>query len=327
MDSEDRQSESNDEARNERDDDPDDRSEVVQDEITPDIGDSPQPGASSFSPTEFCVCPGETTLLFDINEAICPLCGKLIDKTVKEATTSAADESGASANGHVDALISTLVQGLVIVPPEASLQDEIFASTQENWSVDTDLPCEEGQGGIKIPVESISHPSVQVPCPPLLLKFYVLKQDHIDVNEMLFSLHFIEYSEQGRVTSSVRQLEQHLGMRFQVVPLGKEHSTQAESKHLHTINVDQQITVTFQLLGQCERKFLLRGDTFEVPLICIKSLCQNRIPGSVAQVCVMPICEPGEVCQDHIKMTINTGHTIHIMLIPIWSSRPADQGE
>lgn len=50
----------------------------------------------------------------------------------------------------------------------------------------------------------------------------------------------------------------------------------------------------------------------------IKSLCQNRIPGSVAQVCVMPICEPGEVCQDHIKMTINTGHTIHIMLIPIW---------
>lgn len=145
---------SNDEARNERDDDPDDRSEVVQDEITPDIGDSPQPGASSFSPTEFCVCPGETTLLFDINEAICPLCGKLIDKTVKEATTSAADESGASANGHVDALISTLVQGLVIVPPEASLQDEIFASTQENWSVDTDLPCEEGQGGIKIPVES-----------------------------------------------------------------------------------------------------------------------------------------------------------------------------
>lgn len=56
----------------------------------------------------------------------------------------------------------------------------------------------------------------------------------------------------------------------------------------------------------------------QVPLMRIKSLCQNRIPGSVAQVCVMPICEPGEVCQDHIKMTINTGHTIHILLIPIW---------
>ena len=53
-------------------------------------------------------------------------------------------------------------------------------------------------------------------------------------------------------------------MRFQVVPLGKEHSTQAESKHLHTINVDQQITVMFQLLKQCETKFILRGDTFEV---------------------------------------------------------------
>ena len=53
-------------------------------------------------------------------------------------------------------------------------------------------------------------------------------------------------------------------MRFQVVPLGEEHSIQAESKHLHTINVDQQITVMFQLLKQFERKFILRGDTFEV---------------------------------------------------------------
>lgn len=327
MDSEYRRSESSDEARSERDDVLDDRNDVVQDEITPNISEPPQPGASGFSPTEFCVCPGETTLLLDVNEAICPLCGKLIDKTVKEATTSATNEPGATANGRVDGLISSLVQGLVIVPSEASLDDEIFSSTQENGSVDTDLPCEEGQGGIKIPVESISHPSVQVPCPPLLLKFFVLKQDHIDVNEMLFSLHFIEYSEQGRVTPSVSQLEQHLGMRFQVVPLGEEHSTQAESKHLHTINVDQQITVMFQLLKQCETKFILRGDTFEVPLMRIKSLCQNRIPGSVAQVCVMPICEPGEVCQDHIKMTINTGHTIQILLIPIWSSRPADQGE
>ena len=89
-----------------------------------------------------------------MNEAICPLCGKLIDKTVKEATTSATNEQGATANGHVDGLISSLVQGLVIVPSEASLDDEIFSSTQENGSVDTDLPCEEGQGGIKIPVES-----------------------------------------------------------------------------------------------------------------------------------------------------------------------------
>lgn len=56
----------------------------------------------------------------------------------------------------------------------------------------------------------------------------------------------------------------------------------------------------------------------QVPLMRIKSLCQNRIPGSIAQVHVEPLCEPGEVCQDHLRMTLDTGQTIYSMLIPIW---------
>ncbi|PFX20794.1 uncharacterized protein LOC111336433 isoform X2 [Stylophora pistillata] len=331
MGSEDRKSKRNDEVWNERDDDFEDSDDVVQDEWTTDLTDSTQPGASGFSPTESCACPGGKTLLLDVNAALCPLCGKPFDKTLEDATlnaTTAADQSGATANGEVDAVTSLLVDGLVIVPSEASLEDEIFASTPENESINTDPPREERQAGIKIPVESDSRSSVPLPCPPLLLTYFVLKRDYRNVNEMSFSLHFVENSDQGRVLESVRHLEQQLGIPLHVVSLGEQHSTQVEHKHLHTLYVNDQIMVKFQLLRQCETRFTLQDQPpFQVPLIHIKSLCQDRIPTSVAQVHVTPNCQPGEVCQDHIKMTIDTGQTTHIMLIPIWSSLPANPGE
>lgn len=56
----------------------------------------------------------------------------------------------------------------------------------------------------------------------------------------------------------MRHLEQQLGIPLQVVSLGEQHSTQVEHKHLHTLNVTEQITVTFKLLKQCETRFRLQ---------------------------------------------------------------------
>ena len=147
-------------ARNESNDDFNVGEDVVHDESrTTDLADSAQPSTSGFSPSESCVCPGRKTPSLNMNSASCPLCGKPVDKTLEEATlntTLAADESGATENGEVDAITSLLVDGLVIVPSEASLENEISTSMPENdnLNIDTDLPCGERQAGIKTPVES-----------------------------------------------------------------------------------------------------------------------------------------------------------------------------
>ena len=56
----------------------------------------------------------------------------------------------------------------------------------------------------------------------------------------------------------------------------------------------------------------------QVPLVHIMSLSQNRIPSPLVQVHVESLCEPGELCQDHLRMTLAYGRTTQRMLIPIW---------
>lgn len=50
----------------------------------------------------------------------------------------------------------------------------------------------------------------------------------------------------------------------------------------------------------------------------INSLCQHRLPGATVQVRVVSLCEPGELCEDHIRMKMHYGQTTRRMLIPIW---------
>lgn len=56
----------------------------------------------------------------------------------------------------------------------------------------------------------------------------------------------------------------------------------------------------------------------QAPLHRILSLSQNRIPGAIAKVFVECLAGPGHICQAHLRMVLEYGDTIRIMLIPIW---------
>lgn len=131
---------------------------------------------------------------------------------------------------------------------------------------------------------------------------------------------------QGRVASIVSQLQRDQFSSIQVVPFGNEYSPQQENRHFHLLNLENEIIIKFELRREAQGRFRLQEEQrpFQVPLVHIMSLSQNRIPSPLVQVHVESLCEPGELCQDHLRMTLAYGRTTQRMLIPIWSARPPE---
>lgn len=166
----------------------------------------------------------------------------------------------------------------------------------------------------------------------------------------------------------IQQLQRNRDSSFQAVSCGEEYSSQREHKHFHSLNIENDLQIRFELpregnfrlrleqeitqvcrfntkttrwfIKQLEWEFWtkicfqLHGMAFfssvddvfffthfkQVPLARIMSLNHNRILSSIARVHVEPLGEPGELLEEHLRMTLEHGTTSQRLLIPIWVS-------
>lgn len=261
---------------------------------------------------ETCNCTKGTGVAH-VNGVTCPICDKVINLVVEESgqtTFTCGTESDLS---HI------LATGM----PMGSLTPELSSGDQSAKSCEPEYQRTVravGEDACKIPIEGDSEMSVQMPCTPCDVTLFILQQNYPQTNEQQISIYFAENMGQTRIPLWIKQMEQNQGIKL--VSSGDEHSSQQENKHFHHLCLEGGITVKFELVKQIHRKFRIRNHQaiHEVPLHRIKSLCQHRIPGATLQVRIESLCEPGEVCQDHLRMTMENGQTIHKFLIPIWSS-------
>ena len=65
----------------------------------------------------------------------------------------------------------------------------------------------------------------------------------------------------------VKQLEQHLHTRLQLVPCGDEYSYQEQNKHFHPLTLDNEIKIKFELRKKVQRKFRLQEEQ-EIFQVC-----------------------------------------------------------
>ena len=82
----------------------------------------------------------------------------------------------------------------------------------------------------------------------------MLTSNHVYHSTIYFSGLF-----QGRISSWITQMEQQQGIKLYTIPFGDEFSNQQYNKHLHTICLEGNVTIEFQLLSQMHRKFRIRN--------------------------------------------------------------------
>lgn len=275
-----------------------------------------------------CVCNrGNNAFAYGRTDR-CPFC-VYNAKTCQSGETSGRvsdEESVTFSATNLEALHLTLARGMESVPQTHETSREVqAASTTNSANVDISAPSPVIKSG-NAPAEGFSDSSVPYPCQPRQVTLYVIRNDHQLLDVMTFSVYCVEQSMQGRVASIVRQLQRDQFSSIQVVPFGNEYSPQQENRYFHLLNLENEITITFELWREAQRSFRLQEEQrpFQVPLVHIMSLSQNRIPSPLVQVHVEPLCEPGELCQDHLRMTLAYGRTTQRMLIPIWSARPPE---
>lgn len=118
----------------------------------------------------------------------------------------------------------------------------------------------------------------------------------------------------------IQQLQRNRDSSFQAVSCGEEYSSQREHKHFHSLNIENDLQIRFELPREGNFRLRLEQEITQVPLARIMSLNHNRILSSIARVHVEPLGEPGELLEEHLRMTLEHGTTSQRLLIPIWVS-------
>ncbi|XP_068702733.1 uncharacterized protein [Montipora foliosa] len=264
-------------------------------------------GQSPGEATQRCCCLKDDGTV-RAEGSYCSLCGKLIDE-----------------QSRADHLPSVRPAPL---PPEyarefalslPSLPCESSADDHNPSEYNEDPSQAEGRG--KIPVHGMwpKKTPIQIPSRPREFECYLTDAVHPPTNETGFSIHFVAVQRYPDETIKVQGDFDWNVVKF--IALGEEGMSIEESKPTYRISLtkDTKVTIEFELLrrdGKFEIVEILCAQ--EVPLHKILSASQHRLPGPIARILVRCLGEPGELCQNHIRMKIKYGQNQRIIIFPIW---------
>lgn len=246
----------------------------------------------------------------------CSLCGKLVQEQ-RSADHVQRVRPAALPPEYARAFASRLPS-----LPSENLIDDHNPSTSRRpqipqYTEDSSL----AEGGRKIPVHGTCGETTtyQIPSRPREFEYYLTHDLQPSTNGTVFSVHFVPVQRYQDEPIKVR--EDFNWNLVKLIAIGKEGMSLEESKPTHRISLtkDTNVTITFELLrrdGKFEIIEILRAQ--EVPLHRILSTSQHRLPGPIARILVRCLGEPGELCQNHIRMKIKYGQNETTIIFPTW---------
>ncbi|XP_020604558.1 uncharacterized protein LOC110043449 [Orbicella faveolata] len=159
----------------------------------------------------------------------------------------------------------------------------------------------------------------------MMARLFLLERTHQERNEKLYIL-FIIPEEKYQVYKAI--LESYVddttsqqGYKTRQIPFAVDN---ARSREFHTLYVQEQMKVSFELESQWQRNFVTldagREYVFRVPNIRCES--ENRVaPGAKSHFRVEYTGGPGRLCQEQGKITLTVDSTVQSTLffsIAIW---------
>lgn len=253
--------------------------------------------------TQRCCCPKDKDDgTVRAEGSYCSLCGKLIEEQ------SCAD--------HLQSVRPAPLPHECASAFAFSLPSSPRENSIDEYSGD---PSQAEAGG-KIPVHGTWRKKTACQIPPRSreFEFYLRGDVHPESNEKWFSVHAIPV--QRYPDETIKVSEDFDWNAAQPIAIGEEGMGLEESKPTHRISLtkDTNLTITFELLRRNENIEMESLPAQEVPLYKILSKSQERLSGALARVIIRFHGEPGERCENRIRMTIKYGENQRNMIFPVW---------
>ncbi|XP_068718169.1 uncharacterized protein [Montipora capricornis] len=159
----------------------------------------------------------------------------------------------------------------------------------------------------------------QIPSRPRVFEFFLTVDVTLATNEKRFSVQFLpvqRYPDENIKVSEDINLN-----AAKIIAIGEEGMSLKDNKHFHRISLTKntKVTITFEILRR-DGNIEIMGTqpAKEVPIHRILCTSQERFPGAITRVLIRCLGEPGQRCENHIRMTIKYGENQRAMIFPVW---------